>query len=130
MASHLVIIEDDSAIQEVYRLLLEAEGYTLTISSNCYEDLDALVSLHPDLLILDLIISGKPSGWSFLQALKASSLTATIPILIATAAGPLAPEWTDFAQCQGIPLLVKPFDIDIFLLLVRQLLAQRTDSSR
>lgn len=130
MASHLVIIEDDPAIQEVYRLLLKAEGYTLTLSPTCYENPDILAGLHPDLLILDLIISGKPSGWPFLQAVKASPLTANIPILIATAAGPLASEWTDFIQREGIPLLIKPFDIDTFLLLVHQLLAQCPDSSR
>ena len=130
MASHLVIIEDDPAIQELYRLLLEAEGYKLTISPICYKNLDAFTRLHPDLLILDLIISGKPFGWSFLPAVKSFPLTATLPILIATAAGPLAPEWIDFAQREGIPLAIKPFGIDAFLLLVRQLLSQRTDGSQ
>jgi DNA-binding response OmpR family regulator len=123
MASHLVIIEDDLALQEVYRLLLEAEGYVVTISSTCYEDLDAFIVLHPDLLILDLLIDGKPFGWPFLQAVKSFPLTATLPILIVTAAEPLAPEWRDFAQREGIPLLAKPFNIDTFLLLVRQSLA-------
>jgi DNA-binding response OmpR family regulator len=130
MSFHLVIIEDDPAIQEVYRLLLESEGYKVTISPTCYDDLQAFAGLQPDLLILDLIINGKACGWSFLQAVKSFPLTASLPVLIMTAAGPFAAEWMDFIQRKDTPLLVKPFDIESFLLQVRQLLAQRADTSR
>jgi DNA-binding response OmpR family regulator len=125
MASHIVVIEDDPALQDFYRLLLEAENYEVTISSTPFEDISALAALRPDLIILDILISGKQHGWDFLRQLKSSSQTSYIPILVSTASVTFAPEWQEFTQREGIPVIFKPFDIDVILTVIRQLLAKQ-----
>ncbi len=128
MALHIVVIEDDPAIQDLYRFLLEAEGYHVTISYTLYEDITTVAALHPDLIILDLLIGGKQSGGQFLQLLKSSPLAATIPILIATAAVSYAQEWGEFTKTYKIPVIFKPFDIDAVLMLVKQILTNEPDA--
>lgn len=126
MASHIVVIEDDPALQDFYRLLLEAENYKVTLSPTPFEDLAALTALRPDLIILDILLSGKLYGWDFLRLLKGSSLTSDIPVLVSTASVTFAPEWQEFIQSKGIPVIFKPFDIDAILTLIRELLAKKS----
>lgn len=128
MAPHIVVIEDDFALQDLYRLLFESEGYTVTISPTTYEDLSTLVELHPGLIILDLVIGRKQDGWPFIQLLKSSPLTAHIPIIIATASADIEQEGEEANQIKGIPVIFKPFSIDAILSLVRQLLNNEPDT--
>lgn len=127
MALRIVIIEDDPSIQDLYRLLLEAEGYHVIISSTPYEDATAVAAVHPDLIILDLLIGRKQNGWHILQQLKNSPSTASVPVLVVTAAVHFAQEWKEFTECHKIPIVFKPFDIDDVLALVKQLLANSPD---
>lgn len=128
MAPHIVVIEDDFALQDLYRLLFETEGYRVTISPTIYEDITTLAELHPSLIILDLVIGRKQDGWPFLQLLKNSPLTSHIPVIIATAAADLEQEGEDASQIKGIPIIFKPFSIDAVLSLVRQLLTNKPDA--
>lgn len=128
MPSHIVVIEDDLALQDFYHLLLEAEGYTVTISSSIYEDLSLLAELHPDLIILDMLIDRQQSGWHFLQRLKSSPLTEAIPVIIATASATFAQAWQEFAESWGIPVVFKPFNIDELLALIQQLPLDRSST--
>ncbi|HLI69133.1 MAG TPA: response regulator [Ktedonobacteraceae bacterium] len=128
MALRIVVIEDDSSIQDLYRLLLETEGYHVIISSTPHEDATAVAALHPDLIILDLLIGRKQNGWHLLQQLKNAPLTASIPVLIVTAAVNFAQEWKEFIEFHNIPVVSKPFNIDDILALVKQLLANTPDA--
>lgn len=128
MAPHIVVIEDDFALQDLYRLLFETEGYAVTISPTIYEDISTLAELHPSLIILDLMIGRKQDGWPFIQLLKSSPLTAHIPIIVATASADIEQEGKKASQIKGIPVIYKPFSIDAVLSLVRQLLNDETDA--
>lgn len=128
MASHIAVIEDDPALQDLYRVLLEAEGYKVTISSTTYKDVSTIVELHPDLIILDLFLGRNQNGGHFLQLLRSSPLTSTIPVVIATATATIEQEWAEFAQFKEIPVILKPFSIDAVLSLVHQILADTPDA--
>lgn len=125
MTFHIVVIDDDPALQELYRLFLEGEGYKITLASPFAVSPAAIAALQPDLIILDIILGGKRGGWSILQALVRAPQTATLPVLLATALPTTSfeVEWKKFVQEQQIPLILKPFDIDVLLATIKSLLA-------
>lgn len=124
MASHIVVIDDDLALQEFYRLLLEGEGYTVTILSPFAFSLSSIAALRPDLLILDLLLGGKQSGWSLLQELLLDPATSNLPVILVTAltVGTIEAKWEKLIQSRNIPLVSKPFDVDAFLDVIKSLL--------
>ena len=125
MAFHIIVIDDDLALQEFYRLLLEGEGYRVTSLPPFAASPSSITALHPNLIILDLLLGGKQSGWPILHALNTTPQTATLPILLATAlpVAAFVPEWKKFVQRQNIPVLLKPFDVDALLAMIRSLLS-------
>jgi CheY-like chemotaxis protein len=124
MASHIVVIDDDLALQEFYRLLLEGEGYRVTVLSPFALSLSSIAALQPDLLILDLLLGGQQSGWSWLQALLQDPATASLPVILVTALTlrTFEAKWENLIQSRNIPLISKPFDVDAFLDVISSLL--------
>ncbi|MGZ3668140.1 MAG: hypothetical protein ACXVDA_27060, partial [Ktedonobacterales bacterium] len=60
--------------------------------------------------------------WQVLQAMRMHRPTATIPVIICTAAANQAREMEPQLVSHGALLVLKPFDIDEILLMVRQAL--------
>lgn len=122
MAFHIVVVDDDLALQEFYRLLLESEGYKVTILSPFAFSLNSVAAFQADLFILDLLIGSKQSGWFILQALLDNP--PALPVILVTALPPTAFEatWENFIQKHSIPLILKPFDVDTLLTVIKSLL--------
>ena len=59
MAKTLLIIEDDSNIRELLRLYLEQEGYAIESAADGAEGLRAFKRIHPDLVLLDVMMPNK-----------------------------------------------------------------------
>jgi DNA-binding response OmpR family regulator len=53
---HVLLIEDDPAIAEMYRIQLEYDGYRVTISSTGEKGLSTMAMLRPDIVLLDLLL--------------------------------------------------------------------------
>lgn len=123
MAAHILLLDDDTTVLEMMRLALSVEGYQVSTSERVFEDLAEVEQLRPDLIILDWKMRTGPDGGTFLQRLKLSPTTATIPILICTGAADQVQEQEQTLRQQGIPFLYKPFGLDELLEQVRQLLA-------
>ena len=54
----IMVIEDDTAIQEELALLLENEGYTPLVVTNFTDILGQAVLERPDLILLDIGLQG------------------------------------------------------------------------
>ncbi len=54
--SKIAIIEDDSAIGQMYRIKFEAEGYQVETADNGKLGLQLLESFRPDIVLLDLMM--------------------------------------------------------------------------
>jgi DNA-binding response OmpR family regulator len=78
-------------------------------------DMDEIEHITPDVIVLDYILGGEKSGWQMLQKLKMRRSTATIPVIVCTAATREVREIEGYLQAQGIALVPKPFDIDMLL---------------
>jgi len=121
MPAHILTIDDDQAILDLYQLALESEGYTVSISLMANEDARAIAKLMPDLIILDFKMDKHNVGILMLEQLKMYRPTKDIPVLICTAALKDIREQEDVLVQKGIPVLYKPFDLDEFLQLVKKM---------
>jgi CheY-like chemotaxis protein len=66
---HVLIIEDDEAISEMYRVQLEYDGYRVTIATTGHGGLDVLGSSRPDIVLLDLLLPDR-SGLEIMADIK------------------------------------------------------------
>ncbi len=118
------LLEDDLAIQEMVRLLLQSEGHEVTIyatADNCLADMRVEdpyagpVSLN--LLLVDLRLSKSASGMSVIEQLRSNPRLATLPIILMTASA--AVDKRELERLR-VALVIKPFDIDEILRLVNE----------
>jgi DNA-binding response OmpR family regulator len=109
---HILVINDTQEILDLFREILEDEGYRVSLYSSGFNDIHQIVELAPDLVILDLLIGGESQGWQMLQKMKMSRETATIPVVVCTAAVSLARDLEGHLRSKNVGLVLKPFDID------------------
>jgi len=105
---NILVIDDDPSILEVVRLVLEAEEYQVTTATTA-KYIDQLVVSHPDLIILDILLSGE-DGRTVCQTLKKNPLTEHIPVIMFSAhyRGNVSQV---LEQSKADSFLPKPFDI-------------------
>jgi len=119
------LLEDDVAIQEMLRLVLQEENYSVTIYPTAEECLKAFldhedeqVSPPIDLLIVDLRLSRAMSGTEVIQQLRESSRLSSLPIILTTASA-----FTNKEELQRLHLTLveKPFDVDEIVKVIKDL---------
>src|SRR5436305_4914500 len=119
------LLEDDAAIQEMLRLVLEDEGYGVTIYPNADACLNALLGLPTeqknkpvDLLIVDWRLSGSVPGTEVIHKLRSNASLSSLPIILTTAA-----TFNDTNELQDlhVSLLQKPFAVDDVVALIKNL---------
>lgn len=127
MATRIMVVNDSQEILELFRDILEEEGYETVLYSYAVRDIDEVERIKPDLIVLDYIIGGEKTGWELLQKLKMRRETAIIPIIICTGAVQAVREMQGYLESKGIGIVLKPFDIDDLLMEVRQQLQVHAD---
>jgi len=65
---HVLMIEDDSSIAEMYRLQLEHDGYRVSVATTGELAFSTLSGSAPDLVLLDLLLPDR-SGFEVLAAI-------------------------------------------------------------
>jgi DNA-binding response OmpR family regulator len=81
-SQRILVVEDDSSLAHLESDILMAHGYLVTIASNGEMAVTALEQKLPNLVLLDLDLSGTINGWDVLQMLRAYS---AIPVLLTSA---------------------------------------------
>lgn len=115
---HIFVINDTTAILELFRDLLHDEGYRVTTDGFSVEMIEMLARIRaeqPDLIVLDFVILDEGKGWQFLQLLKMDRETRDIPVIVCTAASKLVEELQTHLDDMGVSVVLKPFDIDRLL---------------
>jgi two-component system chemotaxis response regulator CheY len=83
---HVVIVDDARTVRLYYRGILERAGIEVTEAANGLEGLEKAAEVLPSLLVVDINMP-KMDGYSMLRAVRADSLTRSIPaIMISTEA--------------------------------------------
>jgi len=120
--TRILVISDTQELLEMFCLLLERENYEVVLSGMPILKVGEVEQIQPDLIILDIIFGHEESGWQVLQMLKMQRSTASIPVIISTAALHEVQQQEGHLISQGVRVICKPFDIDHFLTLVHQAL--------
>jgi len=121
VATRILVVNDTQEILELFRMLLEEEGYEVVLSGFPIQQMSDIEQIHPDLIILDLVFGDQKSGWQMLQMLKMKRSTASIPVIVCTAALGMVREQEGYLVSQGVHVVFKPFDIDHLLTNIKQL---------
>lgn len=77
----ILVIDDDPAMIELLKLLLEPMAANITASTSGGEGVDLLKTIKPDIVILDLMMPIM-DGWQVCQSIREFS---SVPILILSA---------------------------------------------
>ena len=83
MAISVLVVEDDPNIRELLQLYLEKEGYGVTLAADGGEGLEKFHSIHPDLVLLDVMMPVM-DGWAVCKAIREQGST---PVIMLTAKG-------------------------------------------
>jgi two-component system response regulator MprA len=113
MAVHVLIAEDFAGLRDALRTLLESEGYRVSTASDGLEALKATLWHQPDLLLTDIEMPGL-TGWELFQRVRAAGCS--VPVLFMSA----EPSVAALALQHGATALVKPFDVDDLLTVLRR----------
>ncbi len=81
---HILVIEDESDIQELIQFNLTREGFKVSGYTSGEAGLTAVQKVKPDLILLDLMLPGI-DGLEICRQLKKDSKTENIPIIMITA---------------------------------------------
>ena len=77
----ILFIEDDRFIAEMYRLKLEAEGWSIDLAFDGENGLQRALENPPSLLLLDLLLP-RIDGLEVLRRIRADERTRDVPVLI------------------------------------------------
>jgi two-component system, OmpR family, phosphate regulon response regulator PhoB len=119
-APHILVVEDETALAELIRYNLEAEGFRTSVAPNGEEAELLLAEDSFDLMVLDWMLPGV-SGLELCRRVRRRDQTRTLPVLMLTARG----EEDD--RVRGLSTgaddyVVKPFSVPEMLARVRALL--------
>lgn len=84
--THILLIEDDPMLTELYQTKLEMEGYQVTIATDGEQGVSAAQTVGPKLILLDIMLP-KLNGFEVLKVLKKDKATAGIPVIVLTNLG-------------------------------------------
>lgn len=83
MKYKVAIVEDETAIRELYKAKLDLCGYEVKVAHNGREGLQVIESFRPDLVLLDIRMP-EMNGDEMLQRLRETEWGANIRVVILT----------------------------------------------
>jgi DNA-binding response OmpR family regulator len=84
--SKIAIVEDDSAISQMYRIKFEAEGYDVETAENGKLGLQLIEEMRPDIVLLDLMMP-EMDGEEMLTRLRQEPWGKSVKVIILTNMG-------------------------------------------
>lgn len=108
----VLLVEDNEDIREGLSILLESEDYDVTAVGSAEEGLALLKARRFHVVVTDYMLTGESGGWMVEQASQAGCLNHA-RVLMITAHPRVVPP-------QGVRILHKPLDIDVFLRVVEE----------
>ncbi len=124
MEPTILLIDDDPMVARLVQLMLEPEGYQLTVAPNGLEGLKIAQINPPDLLLLDLMLPGQ-DGFQVLHQLRAEPRTADIPVIVVSSKSQPTDKQTA-TEIGANAYLAKPYKRAELLSLIRSLLGERS----
>ncbi len=80
----VLVVDDDVEVRQLFRRMLEPEGYTVAEAGNGREALDRLHDVLPSVILLDLMMP-EMDGFEFVDEFRRHEAWRAIPIIVVTA---------------------------------------------
>jgi len=119
MDGYILIVENESDIADVMRRYLEFEGFAIICAANVEEARAVCRRKLPGLILLDWHLP-EVEGDEWVEELRAHSVTASIPVVMMTGGYP-SPMLLSQLSAARIPLLIKPFSLDLLVENIRRM---------
>ena len=119
-ARRILVVEDDASLARLEGEVLTANGYAVTIAGNGELAIAALRQSIPDLVLLDLELSGTMNGWDVLQTLRSY---ARIPVLLTSAESAVRKQMRSSGEDKStLDHLPKPYPMQTLLKRIQRML--------
>jgi CheY-like chemotaxis protein len=106
-AKLILVIDDEPAISWLLGSTFRGRGHDVETASNGRDGLAHARRRPPDVVVLDVVMPGM-DGFRVLEELRSAPLTATVPVLVMSAA--FDPSFGPRARQHGVSFIEKPFD--------------------
>ena len=81
----VLVIDDDADYLEFVKIILESDGYLVYTAKNADEGLSLARTIHPDVALVDVMMSYVLDGLSLTQSMRSDPECANIPIMLVSA---------------------------------------------
>lgn len=112
MTKRILIVEDEEAVRELERFILEQSGYEVMEARDGLEGLTKAEFRRPDLILLDLMMPDV-SGGRMYDEMKEHPLTSGIPIVVVTGKPDAHQMFDDEIGPENV--IMKPFEAETLL---------------
>lgn len=119
----ILIIEDSGDIQQLLSFAFFKEGYETHYAFNGREGYDKVLSAHPDIVLLDMMLPVL-NGLEVMRMLASDARTRNIPVILMTAHGNKSGLLEDFKAHGVREYILKPFDLKEIVSMVGRILAR------
>lgn len=104
----ILVVDDDIDILSVMKILLSMKGFDVEVISRGENTLPKIESFKPDVILLDVLISGY-DGRAICKQLKSNDATSDIPVIMFSAHPGAAATISEYGADDFI---AKPFDVN------------------
>src|SRR5450759_279012 len=123
LMNHVLIVEDHEENRDLVKMLLEANGYRVTVAGDGLEALAAARPDRPDAIVSDVLMP-RMDGFALCRALMQDAGLRAIPFIFYSATY-VHPDDEQFAMALGaVRYLITPVEAEVFLRELRAVLQQ------
>ena len=123
----ILVVDDDGDVLSVLEERLSAKGYTVIKADNGNEALELAQSKHPDLIVLDILMTGMYGG-EVAAALREKSETKDIPIIFLSCLYSNPEDAAKDLMIGRYTYISKPYDSESLMVVIEKELRQKVHS--
>ncbi len=117
----ILLVEDDTSLARLEAGILATHGYTVLIAASGEMAISAIHQAIPDLVLLDLDLSGGMTGWDVFRVLRSLSRT---PVLLTSAEFTVRRHMRNQGETRlTLDHLPKPYPMQVLLRRIERMLA-------
>ena len=121
--SHIVVVEDESAIAELIAINLRHAGHDVTVAPTAEAARHEIDAMLPDLVVLDWMLPGQ-SGLALARQWRGDARTRELPIILLTARGEESDKVAGL-DAGADDYLTKPFSTNELMARIRAVLRRK-----
>ena len=122
----ILVLNNDSAFLDLMKEVLGDEGFDVVLRKVWDDAYHTVKTVKPDLIILDVLLDNVGRGFELIDLLTLDPTTRSTPVVIASTSTKQLHERMDAFTTMGIPVIGKPFDLDMLLGIIRRSLEAGT----